>query len=93
MHQLKKKKKIHVAAIMYSVFCQKSHISIRTIHELSIAIIRELVLLAKRCVNPKVDFLMTASKFRKTKVSIHCAGTRSPWQTENTTISIVKGHT
>ena len=48
---------------MYSVFSQKSHISMCTVHELSIAIIRQLVLLANRCVNPKVDFLMNASKF------------------------------
>ena len=40
-----------------------THTHIRTIHELSIAIIRKLVLLANRCVNPKVDFLMTASVY------------------------------
>ena len=80
MHQLTE---MHVAGIMYSVFFQKFHISISTIHEISIAIIKDLVFMANRCINPKVDFLITASKFLNTKVSIHCAGTGSPWQTEN----------
>ena len=57
MHQLTK---IHVAGVMYSVFLQKFNISIRTIHEFSIAIIRELVLLANRCtsMHPKVYTVM-----------------------------------
>ena len=54
--------KIHVAGMMYSVLCQKFHLSIRTIHEFSIAI-RELVLLANSCINPKVDFLITLQDF------------------------------
>ena len=36
--------------MMYNVFCQKFQISMRTIHEFSIAITREFVLLASRCV-------------------------------------------
>ena len=55
--------KLHVAGVMYNVFCQKLQISIRTIHEFSIAITREFVLLASRCMKPYVDFLITASKF------------------------------
>ena len=55
--------KLHVAGMMYKVFCQKSHISIRTIHDFSLVITREFMLLAIRCMKPYVDFLITASKF------------------------------
>ena len=59
MHLLSK---IHVAGAMYKVFCQKFQISIRTIQDFSIVIISELVLLANRCINPNVDFLIVVSK-------------------------------
>ena len=47
---------------MYKVFCQKFQISIRTLHDFSIVTISEFVLLANRCTNPNVDFLIVASK-------------------------------
>ena len=53
---------IHVAVAMYKVFCQKIQISIRTLHDFSIVTISEFVLLANRCMNPNVDFLIVASK-------------------------------
>ena len=59
MHLLSK---IHVARSMYKVFCQKFQISIRTIQDFSIIIIGEFVLLANRCINPYVDFLIVVSK-------------------------------
>ena len=55
--------KLHVAEMMYNVLCQRFQISISTIHDFSIAITREFVLLASRCMKPYVDFLITASKF------------------------------
>ena len=55
MHLLSK---IHVVGAMYKVFCQKFQISIRTTQDFSIVIISEFVLLANRCVNPYVDFLI-----------------------------------
>ena len=59
MHLLSK---IYVAGAMYKVFCPKFQISIRTIQESSIVIIREFVLLANFCINPYVDFLPVVSK-------------------------------
>ena len=53
---------IHVFGAMYKVFCQKFHISKRTIQDFSIVIISEFVLLANRCINPYVDFLMVVLK-------------------------------
>ena len=47
---------------MYKVFSQKFQISIRTLHDFSIVTISEFVLLANRCMNPNVDFLIVASK-------------------------------
>ena len=47
---------------MYKVFCQKFQISIRTTQDFSIVIISEFVLLANRCINPYVDFLIVVSK-------------------------------
>ena len=55
--------RLHGSGTMYNVFCQKFYISILTIHDFSIAIIREFVLLCNRCMKPYVDFLITASKF------------------------------
>ena len=46
---------------MYKFFCQKFQISIRTLHDFSIVIISEFVLLANRCMNPNVDFLIVDS--------------------------------
>ena len=54
---------LDVAVIVYNVFCQKFQISIRTLHDFTIAITRKFVLLASRCMKPYVDFLITASKF------------------------------
>ena len=54
--------KFHVVGAMYKVFCQKFKISIRTTQDFSIVIISEFVLLANRCINPYVDFLIVASK-------------------------------
>ena len=59
MHLLSK---IHVAGAMYKMFCQDSQFSIRTIQDFSIVIISEFVLLANRCINPFVDFLIDVSK-------------------------------
>ena len=59
MHLLSK---IHAAGAMYKVFCQKFQISIRTIQDFSIVIISEFVLLANRCKNTYVDFLIVVSK-------------------------------
>ena len=59
MHLLSK---IYVAGAMYKVFCQKFQISLRTIQDFSIVIISEFVLLANRCINPYVDFLIVVSK-------------------------------
>ena len=63
MHLLSK---IHVVEAMYKVFCQKFQISIRTTQDFSIVIISEcvecVVLLANRCINPYVDFLIVVSK-------------------------------
>ena len=53
---------IHVAVAMYKVFCQKFQISISTLHGFSIVTISKFVLLANRCMNPNVDFLIVASK-------------------------------
>ena len=58
MHQLSK---IHITGAMYEVVCQKFQISIRTIQDFSIVIISEFVLLANRCINPYVDFLIVVS--------------------------------
>ena len=43
---------------MCKVFCQNFQIAIHTIHDFSIVIISEFVLLANRCMNPNVDFLI-----------------------------------
>ena len=59
MHLLSK---IHVVGAMYKVFCQNFQISIRTTQDFLIVIISEFVLLANRCINPYVDFLIVASK-------------------------------
>ena len=59
MHLLSK---IHVVGAMYKVFCQKFQISIRTIQDFSIVIISKFVLLANRCINPYVNFLIVVSK-------------------------------
>ena len=59
MHLLSK---IHVAGAMYKGFCQIFPISIRTIQDFSIVIISEVVLLANRCINPYIDFLIVVSK-------------------------------
>ena len=59
MHLLSR---IHVAGAMYTVFCQKCQVSIRTIQGFSIVIISEFLLLANRCINPYVDFLTVVSK-------------------------------
>ena len=50
------------AGAVYTVFCLKFQISIHTIHDFSIVTISKFVLLANRCVNPNVDFLIVASK-------------------------------
>ena len=63
--------------MMYNVFCQKFQISMRTIHEFSIAITREFVLLTSRCNHLIMDFLITASKCW-TEISIHSTGAASP---------------
>ena len=47
---------------MYKVFSQKFQILIRTLHDFSIVTISEFVLLANRCMNPNVDFLIVTSK-------------------------------
>ena len=44
------------------IFLPKFQISIRTLHDFSIVTISEFVLLANRCMNPNVDFLIVASK-------------------------------
>ena len=49
---------IHVTGAMYKVFCPKFQISISTVQDFSIIIISEFVLLANRCINPYVDFLI-----------------------------------
>ena len=54
--------KIHVVGAMYKICCQKFQISIRTTQDFSIVIISEFVLLANRCINPYVDFLIVVSK-------------------------------
>ena len=59
MHLLSK---IHVGGAVYTIFCQKFQISIRTTQDFSIVIISEFVLLANRCINPYVDFLIVVSK-------------------------------
>ena len=59
MHLLSK---IHVGGAMYKAFGQKFQISIRTTQDFSIVIISEFVLLANRCINPYVDFLIVVSK-------------------------------
>ena len=59
MHELSK---IYVTGAVYKVFCQKFQISISTIQDFSIVIISEFVLLANRCINPYVDFLIVVSK-------------------------------
>ena len=59
MHLLSK---IHVGGAMYKVLCQKFQISIRTTQDFSIVILSEFVLLANRCMNPYVDFLIVVSK-------------------------------
>ena len=59
MHLLSK---IHVGGAMYKAFCQKFQISIRTTQDFSIVIVSEFVLLANRCINPYVDFLIIVSK-------------------------------
>ena len=61
MHLLSK---FHVVGAMHKVFCQKFQISIRTTQDFSIVIISEFVLLANRCINPYVDFLIVVSKLR-----------------------------
>ena len=43
-------------------FLPKFQISIRTIHDFSIVAISDYVLLANRCMNSNVDFLIVASK-------------------------------
>ena len=70
MHLLSK---IHVAGAMYKVFCQKFQISIRTIQEFSIVIISEFVLLANRCINPHVDFLIVVLKLLIPKLAYMCS--------------------
>ena len=77
---------------VYKVFCQKFPIYIRTIHDFSIVTISEFVLLANRCLNPYVDFLIVASVIN-TKISVHRTGAASPWLTENTTVCVVKSYT
>ena len=47
---------------MYKDFWQKFQISIRTTQDFSIVIISEFVLLANRCINPYVDFLIVVPK-------------------------------
>ena len=47
---------------MYKAFDLKFQISIRTTQDFSIVIISEFVLLANRCINPYVDFLIVVSK-------------------------------
>ena len=59
MHLLSK---IHVVEAMYKVFCQKFQKSICTTQDFSSVIISEFVLLANRCINPYVDFLIVVSK-------------------------------
>ena len=52
--------RLHVAIIMYNVFCQTLYMSIRTIHDFSIGIVRKFVFLSNRCVKPYVHLLITA---------------------------------
>ena len=59
MHLLSK---IHVVGAIHKVFCQKFQISIRTTQDFSIVILNEFVLLANRCINLYVDFLIVVSK-------------------------------
>ena len=66
MHQFSK---IHVTEAMYNVFCQKFQISIRTIQDFLIVIISKFVLLANRCINPCVDFLIVGSKLLTPKLA------------------------
>ena len=76
MHLLSK---IHVGGAMYKFFCQKFQITIRTTQDFSIVIISEFVLLANRCINPYVDFLIVVSKLLIPKLAyialaLHCHG-------------------
>ena len=71
MHQLSN---IHVAGAMYKVFCEIFQISIRTIHDFSTVIISEFVLLANRCINPYVDFLIVVSKLAYIALALHRHG-------------------
>ena len=50
--------------------------SIRTIHDFSIDIISEFVLLCNRCKKPYVDFLIT--EVLNSKISVHSTGAASP---------------
>ena len=50
--------KIYVAGAMYKVFCQ----NLKYQYAQSVVIISDFVILANRCINPYVDFLIVVSK-------------------------------
>ena len=60
----------------------------RTLHDFSIVTISKLMLLANRCMNTNVDFLIVASKLLTPKLAYI-----APWLTKNTTVCVVKSYT